>query len=44
MLSNGETYEGEFENDKVDGQGKFTTQTGEVVIGIWKNNRLLKTL
>ena len=32
-------YEGDFVNDKREGNGKFIWKTGQYYIGQWKNNR-----
>ena len=37
VADNGNTYEGEWKNDKRDGHGKAKYNTGDVYIGSWKN-------
>ena len=44
VLSNGEFYEGEFENDRINGKGRFVGGDGQVVKGVWKDNRLMQIL
>ncbi len=34
-------YEGNFKNDLFHGRGTFTTAEGEVIEGVWENNRLV---
>ena len=34
------TYEGQWKDDTMDGQGKYTTDDGKVYKGIFKDNRL----
>ena len=38
---NGEVYEGEFNNDIIDGNGKFYTMYGDTIDGIWEENNLV---
>ena len=38
-LSNDEWLEGSFHEDKVEGEGVFTTMKGEKIQGIWHENR-----
>lgn len=42
QLSNGERFEGMFNGDVVEGKGRFFSLDGEVVIGEWSNNRLVR--
>lgn len=35
-------FEGEFRDDKMDGEGKFTTRDGKVIHGFWKNSKLVQ--
>mgnify|MGYP000211506929 CR=1 FL=1 len=41
MLSNGEYFEGTFDNDMVEGPGAFHCKDGRVIKGIWKQNHLV---
>ena len=43
-LSNGEVFEGDFHNDRIQGFGKFHNLEGSVVEGIWKESRLIKVI
>jgi hypothetical protein len=43
-LSNGEIFEGDFHNDRIQGFGKFYTINSEVIKGIWRDSRLIKML
>jgi hypothetical protein len=38
------TYVGQFANDRINGVGTWTTDTGTTVVGEYVNNRLVKTL
>jgi hypothetical protein len=38
------TYVGQFANDRINGVGTWTTDTGNIVVGEYVNNRLVKTL
>lgn len=40
LLGNGEMFEGTFEHGKANGRGKYTSKSGEVLVGIWKMNVL----
>jgi hypothetical protein len=44
QLSNGETFEGDFHNDRIQGFGKFTKLDGVVIEGIWRDSRLIKVM
>ena len=44
QLSNGETFEGDFQSDRIQGCGKFTKLDGVVIEGIWRDSRLVKVL
>lgn len=41
VLSNGEYYEGNFEGDRVSGEGTFYGKN-KTVKGVWKDSRLVK--
>lgn len=41
-LSNGELYEGEWKCDRVDGRGRFITIHGEIINGLWRENKIVK--
>jgi hypothetical protein len=36
MYANGDKYEGIFKDDKYDGLGTFTSSSGEISKGLWK--------
>jgi hypothetical protein len=42
VLSNGESYEGEFKNDLVHGKGQFFKGDGTVVRGLWSEGIFVK--
>lgn len=42
MLENGEWFEGEFHNDRINGEGKFTNLEGETICGVWKENVMVE--
>jgi hypothetical protein len=42
MLENGEWFEGEFYEDKINGKGKFANLEGEVICGRWKDNIMVE--
>ena len=44
ILTNGQTFEGQFADDCLNGHGKFTTRNGEVIEGIWQDNLLIKLI
>ena len=44
LLTNGETFEGDFHNDRIQGFGKFTKLDGSTIEGIWRDSRLIKVL
>lgn len=44
VLSNNEYYEGNFQGDRVSGEGKFVNMFGETVHGIWEDSKLIKVL
>ncbi len=39
-LSNGEVFMGVFENDMINGKGRYKKMDGTSIDGYWKNNRL----
>lgn len=41
---NGEVFEGEFKEDMIDGRGRFTRLSGEIITGIWRNSILERIL
>lgn len=41
MLSNGEYFEGTFNNDMVEGPGNFYCKNGKIVKGIWRQNHFV---
>jgi len=43
-LSNGELFEGEFRKDRIEGNGKFYTASGDIICGLWKDSKLVKVL
>lgn len=43
-LSNGEFFEGDFHNDRIQGFGKFTTRENKVIEGIWRESKLIKII
>ena len=42
-LGNGEIFEGQFIEDKAYGKGKYVSLSGEILVGLWKNNVLQHT-
>lgn len=44
MLTNGEWFEGDFHNDRIQGFGKFFMLDGTVIEGIWKDSKLIKVI
>lgn len=42
MLSNDEYYEGNFQGDRLHGEGKFVNMYGETIRGVWNESRLIK--
>lgn len=38
FYKNNDRYEGEFQNDKKHGKGKYTYFDGKVVEGVWEND------
>mgnify|MGYP000983889521 CR=1 FL=1 len=44
ILTNGCRFDGNFSNDVVRGQGSYTRADGSVIVGCWKNNKLLKQI
>ena len=43
-LTNGEVFEGDFHNDRIQGFGKFYTIEGRVIEGIWRESKLIKII
>ena len=43
-LSNGEVFEGDFHQDKIQGVGKFHSLEGKVVEGMWRDSKLVKVI
>ena len=43
-MTNGEKFTGRFEDGKASGNGTYYKKSGDVVIGIWGNNKLVKRL
>jgi len=43
-LSNGETFEGDFHNDRIQGFGKFYTLDEKIIEGIWRESKLIKVI
>lgn len=43
-LSNGEVFEGDFHEDKIQGFGKFHTLQGKTLEGIWRESKLIKVI
>lgn len=43
-LSNGENFSGHFENDQIHGEGTFTAKNGEIIIGKWRENKIIMSL
>lgn len=41
-LSNGEVFEGEFKEDEMEGEGRYYTMSGELVLGVWKNSKYVE--
>lgn len=41
-FSNNEIFKGTFDEDVVEGEGKFFTFDGKVIHGIWSQNKLVK--
>ena len=41
MLSNGQYFEGTFNNDMVEGPGTFHRKNGQVIKGVWRQNHLV---
>ena len=39
MHADGDIYEGEWLDDKANGQGKYTTHNGNIYEGSWKNDK-----
>ena len=44
QLSNGETFEGDFQNDRIQGFGKFYNIDKKTLEGIWRESKLIKIL
>jgi hypothetical protein len=42
VFTNGDTYEGQFNNDLIDGPGTFTKQNGEQIKGVWSQNQMVE--
>ena len=42
LYRNGDIYEGQWNNDKKDGEGKMIYNNGEIEDGIWKNGKFVK--
>ena len=42
IKENGDKYEGNFDNDIENGEGKLTKQNGEVITGVWIKGELQK--
>ena len=42
MLTNGETFEGEFVEDLVHGNGRYTCLDGSIIEGEWRENVLVQ--
>jgi hypothetical protein len=40
LFNKGDKYEGEFYEDKIEGEGEFTFSDGKVEKGIWRNGKL----
>jgi hypothetical protein len=36
-------FEGEFRMDRIEGNGKFYTLSGDIITGLWKDSKLIKT-
>ena len=43
-MTNGEKFTGKFENNKATGNGSFYKKNGDVIMGVWKGNKLVKRL
>lgn len=43
-LSNGEVFEGDFHEDKIQGFGKFHAIEGKVIEGMWRDSKLIKVI
>ena len=43
-LSNGEVFEGDFHEDKIQGFGKFHSLDGTVIEGMWRDSKLIKVI
>jgi hypothetical protein len=41
-LTNGEKYIGQFKDDNMHGKGQYFCQNGNIIEGVWENNRLLE--
>ena len=44
MLTNGEMFEGDFNNDRIQGFGKFFMKDGTIIEGIWRDSKLIKII
>ena len=40
-FGSGEKFEGDFRDDRIEGEGEFFRKDGKVVKGVWRNNKLL---
>jgi len=40
MWANGDTYQGDFKNDKKDGHGVYTWSNGDMLVGLWVANEI----
>jgi len=38
ILTNAEKFIGKFENGKINGEGSFYRENGEIIMGIWIND------
>jgi hypothetical protein len=43
-LTNGETLEGQFSDDYIEGEATFTTVDGEAITGVWTKNELVSII
>lgn len=44
FMLNGDLFVGKFVNDAVEGRGSYTSKSGKIRIGLWKDNLLIKEL
>lgn len=43
-MSNGSVFEGNFEEDSINGEGLIKIKDKEIIIGEWLNNKLIRII